>query len=85
MACTGTEEECRRRCIIDPAACGIGNAPVSQVSGLAEELSLHCPEEVNFHHLAAHLLRVFKFSAAEVVADVASGDSDSIQNPPGLS
>lgn len=71
MPCTGTEEECRRRCIIDPANCG-GPPPAfaSQQSALAIEISTAAVEggllrlaEHECRHLAAHLLKHFAFAA----------------------
>lgn len=71
MPCTGTEEECRRRCIINPEACG-GPPPAfaSQQSALAIEISVAAVEggidhlaEHECRHLAAHLLKHFSFGA----------------------
>jgi hypothetical protein len=71
MPCTGTEEECRRRCIINPESCG-GPPPAfaSQQSALAVEISVAAVEngipslaDHQYRYLAAHLLKHFKFAA----------------------
>lgn len=62
-----SEEERRRRCIIDPTSCGSGNnAPVNQLSALADELQIAAGHEddstVNFHLQAKRMLDVFSFT-----------------------
>lgn len=64
MPCTGSEEFCRRKCIIDPESCGGAGNAANPVGALAQEMELHYRSHSvapNWHSIAAHLLGVFTF------------------------